>query len=393
MFYAINNQNIRVAADAAKGLPRIPYHCQICGEPVHLRAGTQRIAHYAHVSNKKCDSFAHEMTPWHLGWQAKFPDAEREVVLESDGERHRTDVLHKGVAIEFQHSPISETEFWRRSVFYTNAARHLLWVFDMRQRFAAGIIEEVDCDAMRKKYVWHGHRPTFCGFLPEFYSRITLILQFSGTDNGENVSLCEITHVEGKPLVSQFESSGSRLQELSLREWIDSVLIPKLDLAAMPPLPIVPNIVTHRREKAEMGGEKQASGSESEPESPASGTPPPLEETPIVFPDAEPQNDSKPEEPRHLFPADKCPECGADMVLRLGPRTNNGKFGRNKQEPFWGCKNYAFTNCRGTRTAIPPQCPRCGNTMEARKGRDGKLFWGCPDYPACRGYRPAILMP
>ena len=103
MLYANDDFGNRVAADVAKGLARVLYRCQICGESVRIRAGTQRVAHYAHISNKECDDFAHEMTPWHLGWQSKFPETEREVVLESGGEKHRADILHDGVAVEFQH--------------------------------------------------------------------------------------------------------------------------------------------------------------------------------------------------------------------------------------------------------------------------------------------------
>ena len=394
MFYAINDNNERVLALAAKDLPRSQYRCPICEQTVRLRVGTQRVSHYAHISNKECDDFAHEMTPWHLGWQSKFPEDEREVVLESAGERHRADILHDGVAVEFQHSPISETEFWRRSVFYTNAARHLLWVFDMRRRFEAGIIEEAESgSAMWKRFVWHGHRPTFCGFLPEFYPRITLVLQFNGTDDGDNVSLCEVTHVDGLPLFSKFESVGSRLGEHPLLEWIDAVLIPKLGECDIPNLPIVPNIVTHRRKKAKASGEAEAEKGESATESPAPEPPSPLEEPPAASSTFEQQSDSRQEGPRQVFPPDKCPECGADMVLRLGQWVDKiGGFGRTKLEPFWGCSEWAFTRCPGKRTAVPQPCPRCGSTMEAKKGHygNGKAYWSCP---VCGYCQSAVLKP
>ena len=393
MFYAINDNNERVSALAAKDLPRVQYHCPICEQTVRLRAGTQRVSHYAHISNKECDSFAHEMTPWHLGWQSKFLEAEREVVLESDDERHRADVLHNGIAIEFQHSPISETEFWRRSVFYTNAARHLLWVFDERSRFEKGIIEQLEDVGSGKGYCWHGHRPTFRGYHPEFHRRVTLVLQFGGTDDGDNISLCEVTHVDGVPLFSKFESVGSRLGELSLREWIDSVLIPKLELAAVPTLPIVPNIVTHRRKKGKECGETEAEEGESATAFPAPEPPPPQEEPPAATSSFEQQIDARPEGPRQVFPPDKCPECGADMVLRPGEWVDKiGGFGRTKLEPFWGCSEWAFTRCPGKRTAVPPPCPRCGSTMEAKKSHYGnrKAYWSCP---VCGYYQSAVLKP
>ena len=40
-----------------------------------------------------------------------------------------------------------------------------------------------------------------------------------------------------------------------------------------------------------------------------------------------------------------------------------------------------------------PQCPRCGAEMAlemARRGKQaGARFWGCTEYPACRGTREA----
>lgn len=40
-----------------------------------------------------------------------------------------------------------------------------------------------------------------------------------------------------------------------------------------------------------------------------------------------------------------------------------------------------------------PSCPKCGKPMRKRIPREGgkadKPFWGCPDFPDCRGTRPA----
>lgn len=46
-----------------------------------------------------------------------------------------------------------------------------------------------------------------------------------------------------------------------------------------------------------------------------------------------------PEGPDHLTPV--CPRCGSDMKLREARRGNNAG------QKFWGCSNYP--NCRGTR--------------------------------------------
>jgi len=41
----------------------------------------------------------------------------------------------------------------------------------------------------------------------------------------------------------------------------------------------------------------------------------------------------------------------------------------------------------------PPNCPKCGRAMVMRRARRGKFsgrkFWGCPDFPACRGIMEA----
>lgn len=37
----------------------------------------------------------------------------------------------------------------------------------------------------------------------------------------------------------------------------------------------------------------------------------------------------------------------------------------------------------------PPCCPVCGAPMAPRKSKaSGEKFWGCADFPACRGTRP-----
>ena len=34
----------------------------------------------------------------------------------------------------------------------------------------------------------------------------------------------------------------------------------------------------------------------------------------------------------------------------------------------------------------PPKCPKCKTPMRERSGKNGP-FWGCPDFPKCRGTR------
>jgi restriction system protein len=42
----------------------------------------------------------------------------------------------------------------------------------------------------------------------------------------------------------------------------------------------------------------------------------------------------------------------------------------------------------------PPSCPLCSTPMVVRTARRGanagSQFWGCPNYPRCRGIRPFV---
>ncbi|MCS6843874.1 MAG: type I DNA topoisomerase [Caldilineales bacterium] len=69
-----------------------------------------------------------------------------------------------------------------------------------------------------------------------------------------------------------------------------------------------------------------------------------------------------------------CPECGHDLVIRLG------RFGK-----FIACSNYP--TCRYTRPLLAKTgatCPKCrqGELVE-RRSRRGRVFYGCERYPAC----------
>lgn len=75
----------------------------------------------------------------------------------------------------------------------------------------------------------------------------------------------------------------------------------------------------------------------------------------------------------------KCPDCGADLVVR------EGKFGK-----FHACSK--FPKCKYTAKIEDPnkkdekkiQCPECGDgIMILRKSKKGSTFYGCSRWPAC----------
>ncbi len=78
---------------------------------------------------------------------------------------------------------------------------------------------------------------------------------------------------------------------------------------------------------------------------------------------------------------EKCPECGSDLVYRVG------RFGK-----FISCSNYP--QCKYTAKIASAQkeapehtgklCPECGAELLKRKSRYGNYFLGCSAFPKCR---------
>ncbi len=71
---------------------------------------------------------------------------------------------------------------------------------------------------------------------------------------------------------------------------------------------------------------------------------------------------------------DKCPKCGAMMVIK------SGRFGK-----FISCSRYP--ECKTTKPiSIGVKCPEegCAGDIIERKSRNGKLFFACNKYPDCK---------
>lgn len=77
------------------------------------------------------------------------------------------------------------------------------------------------------------------------------------------------------------------------------------------------------------------------------------------------------DESKYVIP-DKCEECGEEMVLK------RGKYGK-----FWACSSYP--DCKNTMPMLlKEKCPECGENLVERKGKWGKTFTGCSGYPDCK---------
>ncbi len=74
---------------------------------------------------------------------------------------------------------------------------------------------------------------------------------------------------------------------------------------------------------------------------------------------------------------EKCPECGGKLILKIG------KYGK-----FWACEKYP--DCKGTLPLLlKEKCPECGHNLVERRSKWGRKFVGCSNYPDCKYIKKA----
>lgn len=132
MLVALDGGQRLLADHASRGLD---YRCPGCGEPVVLKAGEIVVHHFAHAPGSLCSyglgESARHMRMKHnlLLW---FQNVELECCVVAD---HRADAVvttPKGnrLVVECQVSPISVTEWRRRTRDYNRAGFPVLWLWD-----------------------------------------------------------------------------------------------------------------------------------------------------------------------------------------------------------------------------------------------------------------------
>jgi len=127
MRYAIdeNKKRIEVQFSGQKAI------CAGCLSELIGRKGKFRPPHWYHKSKKECDSWYEPITDWHLAWQNKFPEKNREITIwdEDNQTTHRADIcLNNRLIIEIQHSSINPDEILQRENFY--GKNGLIWILD-----------------------------------------------------------------------------------------------------------------------------------------------------------------------------------------------------------------------------------------------------------------------
>lgn len=153
MFYAKTKNGKRISSYLVN--KNDEYFCPICGQQVILKKGKINVAHFSHKNLKECDDFSSDMSEWHIKWQEKFPEENREVIishtftaqdtfvkqygLEVGHEyKHRADICIGKYVIEFQHSSITKEEFMKRNYFYAQAWYKVIWIFDFINEYLSG---------------------------------------------------------------------------------------------------------------------------------------------------------------------------------------------------------------------------------------------------------------
>ncbi len=205
MLFALNENGDRISICSAKKTEE--YFCPQCGCKLILKMGSVRHHHFAHPNTTICnDSWHYDMTEWHYEWQNKFPKEYQEIVKVADNQKHRADILIEDskVVIEFQHSPLSPTEFEDRNTFYNKLGYRVVWIFDVEDQYQNDLIDNYKGNI----WSWKHHKRTFdC-----FDYRNKMVDLFLQLDNS-TPSLIKVTWCTDENGLSKFATDGKFYDE------------------------------------------------------------------------------------------------------------------------------------------------------------------------------------
>lgn len=148
---ALSLENSLVFAE--KALKQTDYSCVECQQPVRLRSGIHRQAHFYHVQpNRKCT--LHEKGMPHLMLQYyiknRLPEGEAELECRFPSIGRIADVAWhpKKLVFEVQYSPISAKEVRTRNKNYASLGYQVIWIFheDRYNKSRLSAAEESVCD-------------------------------------------------------------------------------------------------------------------------------------------------------------------------------------------------------------------------------------------------------
>ena len=240
MYFAIDRNGNRASAEG--GVRHTDCICPGCGKAVIHKMGDYKRHHFAHDPRDKTvatcpyDSnkdYVNE-SEWHIRMKEYFPKEQREIIFkdEKTGEKHIADVYHKAsnTVLEFQHSPISKTEFISRTQFHLNEGRRIAWVFDeswenkdesswTRQHYKSGKLVKgyywrMNGPYSRREYRWIHRRKYVEEYSPDTQDSYSVCI-YTGAER--DVVHRIIRQVEENILVSLHDISMS--SELDIEEF------------------------------------------------------------------------------------------------------------------------------------------------------------------------------
>ena len=193
MFVALDSNGNRVYADSVDN--GVECFCPVCNESLRLRKGSKNKPHFSHLVDTDCYYGWDKdyKTEWHIRMQDYFPRESCEVrfVDEESGDIHIADVFlaSSNTVLEFQHSPIPESEFISRTAFHLKNGRRIVWLFDESSQskestFGRFRFDEDSCWMGNSFYQWMRRPRHFLDKGPglkQFYNQYSVCV-YTGTE-------------------------------------------------------------------------------------------------------------------------------------------------------------------------------------------------------------------
>ena len=163
MYFANDKSGGRIYIGDAKAGDS--FFCPACGEKMVIKRGNIYAHHFAHMPGMDCDPwYTSKLSDWHIKMQRYFRPENREIIIwnSQHTEYHIADIALKtssgAFVFEFQHSPISQTEFIARSSFYIKCGYSLIWIFDFCEckKYKRILIADKHLSKNACRLVWPG---------------------------------------------------------------------------------------------------------------------------------------------------------------------------------------------------------------------------------------------
>lgn len=203
-------------------------HCPVCGEPVTHRMGKIRKPHFAHKQDTECfyGRDKDRLTEWHIRMQDYFPLETREIRFKDaeTGVIHIADVYlpDSNTVLEFQHSPITDEEFWSRTLFHLKNKRRIVWLFDesVPNQKSQNFGKFLRSNAVKfpwpyNCFKWRHNRSLFLSQRPDIFKLIPYysICIYSGTEGDVFHRIADADH--------QFNNVAFSLHSIQMSKNID----------------------------------------------------------------------------------------------------------------------------------------------------------------------------